>query len=220
VKTKIPLPLLFLLLLTLAASVASAAGPAQDPEAEREARLQAWSEAVARIEALGDPRDSFQPNVYYVDELGAYYFDEEYNLIHTAAGSPEATRPSRSGRHLAGAMKATCWQFTFSQIGSFFPNPSGGATTVKANVNLLVLGTDFQFYPATITSRVTNVLGQLVKNTTIGTFNSNPNFQITVWDGKNSSGQTVASGNYFIQVTATTSICGTKSFSGQVTRIN
>ncbi len=163
----------------------------------------------------------FQANVYYVDEFGAYDFTEDYSRIYTAAAYPDQSGPARSGHSsLRGDKAVSCWQFTFSQIGSFFPNPSGGATVVKANVNLLVLGTDFQFYPATITSRVTNVASQLVKNTTVGTFNPNPNFTITVWDGTNGSGQTVASGNYFITVTATSSLCGTKSFMGQVTRIN
>lgn len=216
-RIKTRLLLLFILPLILAAP---AIGASERAEGEREARLQAWSDAMARIDSLGDPRDLFQANVYYADEFGAYYFDEDFNRIYAAAASPSDSLRSPSARRFTRGTKAACWQFTFSQIGSFFPNPSGGTTAVKANVNLLVLGTDFQFYPATITSRVTNVAGQLVKDTTIGTFNPNPNFTITVWDGTNGSGQIVASGVYNITVTATSSLCGTKSFSGKVTRIN
>lgn len=204
------------LLLVVSLSLAGA-GPrsSEEPGRSPSEYFQAWSEALRNVDLLGDPREVFQPNTYYVDDFGAFYFDADYNRIYTAAASPNDTA-SRSRR----AFKAGCWQFTFSQSGSFFPNPSGGTQVVKANVNLLVLGTDYQFYPATITSRVVNVASQLVKDTTVGTFYPNPNFTITVWDGTNSSGQIVASGNYYITVTATSSLCGSKSFNGTATRIN
>ena len=202
---------LILLLVVFLGLVGAGPRSSDEPGKSRSEYFQAWSEALRNVDLLGDPREVFQPNTYYVDDFGAFYFDADYNRIYTAAAFPDAG---------SRAFKTTCWQFTFSQIGSFFPNPSGGTQVVKANVNLLVLGTDFQFYQATITSRVVNVAGQLVKDTTVGTFSPNPNFTITVWDGKNGSGQIVASGNYFITVTATSSLCGTKSFTGQVTRIN
>ena len=55
-RAKAHLFLSFILVLTLTASGLQAAELAQRATGDRDARLQAWSDAMARTDSLGDPR--------------------------------------------------------------------------------------------------------------------------------------------------------------------
>lgn len=236
--------LAFLLLpaLTSAAAKNTGTDPLVAPDVQ--VRLDDWAQGLA-LES--DPARSYEPWTYYVDEFGAYYFDDDFNRIYPAA----AMSPGELGGNLVvpceveeglaasgatgsvtdcgggggggggGGSSVGCWQFTFALNGYYYPNPFNNYTQVqKADLNLLVLGDDFQFYTATVTSKVYNILGQLVQSKTIGTLSSAPSQVVTSWDGKNNSGVPVASGNYIVKLTATSSICGTKTISGGSTALH
>lgn len=164
-----------------------------------------------------EPWLHFDTYVYYADEKGAFFFDETYErlfpeqcLVDCGGGGGGGGGPPPSA--------AACWQFAFAPVGGpFFPNPYNNYTGIlKADLNLLVLGTDYQFYTATVSYVVYNSIGQLISSGTVGTYSPSPNFRVNIWNGTNGAGSPVASGTYNVRATATSGLCGTKSFSSNV----
>lgn len=95
-----------------------------------------------------------------------------------------------------------CWTLDFS-ASIPFPNPAGSESNVKERMTLLVLGDDYQMYPATIRAKVYNAAGNPVYERT-QVYNSSPyEFDMVVWPAGNKT-----SGNYKIYTRAETSICG------------
>jgi len=210
------------LVLVVLAAVLTFAGLAANPMGEGrspEEHFGAWKAAMESTED-SNPADAAKPFTYYADDFGAYFYDGKGNRIYAAAAFESDNWTAVEGKGTGGGGSVGCWQFTFLRNGYYFPNPGDSYTNFKASMNLLVLGTDFQFYNATLSSRVSNTLGQTVYSKTLGSYVSSPSFVATVWNGKNNSGSPVASGVYNIRVTASSSICGSKSFNGLVTIIN
>ncbi|MCD6115774.1 hypothetical protein J7K93_02060 [bacterium] len=101
---------------------------------------------------------------------------------------------------------ATIWRFDFT-ASIAFPNPAGSGDQVKESMSLLILDTDYNFYPANIRSVVYNVIGQKVYEK-VELHQSSPNFQMIVWK----VGNNTPSGVYTIKVRAESAVAGNSSW--------
>jgi hypothetical protein len=131
-----------------------------------------------------------------------------YNIF--AAFNRVVATSSRSGTGVSSVLltltpPAGCWALQYSTSVPF-PNPADYGANVKERMNLVVLGTDGQLYPAVIRSNVYNALGQLVYTQALPA-NSSPSFDMVVWPVG-----PVASGVYNIKVRAETTICGSSGW--------
>jgi hypothetical protein len=183
-----------------------------------------WGDSMDAVDQIALEDEVFVPNRYYVDDFGAFYFNDAGYRIYPAAstdltptavvGKAYGSGSGWGGGGSGGGSSASCWQFAFRQNGFSYPNPSNTTYGFKADLDLLVLDTNYQFHNASLRAKVYNISGQLIADNSLGSYPSNPDFTVTTWNAN------AASGTYFIRITATSSLCGSRTIENKVTVIN
>lgn len=146
--------------------------------------------------------------------LAAFGFIVAAVVISNFGCAVDGTKIDETANEISAASPG-CWVFVFKQIGHVFPNPADTNTTRKVRLNLLVLGTDTNLNPATISVVITNISGATVATRDLGSFPSLPSFDVAFWSGLN-----VASGVYFVTVSASSAVCGSSSFTDKFVVVN
>jgi hypothetical protein len=106
------------------------------------------------------------------------------------------------------ALESTCFSATVLKQGNPFPNPVGVGSTLSLSMKIAVIGSPLALLPANISTKIFAYgTGQLVGQFNVGTVQSSNTYQnVPVWTNIN-----VASGYYYIEVTADAGPCGSKT---------
>ena len=142
------------------------------------------------------------------------------------------SRALARGLLIALAMTATsplfaaeCLEFEFFyRRAAIFPNPFDNevTTSVDGKIALLVIDKDLNMHLARVKrEKVVNIIGQeLVPEKSFGTLESRRKIVLEdLWNGRNSQGNTVASGKYPIRLKAESTVCGEQTHTAIATVI-
>lgn len=105
------------------------------------------------------------------------------------------------------ALESACYSATVLMQGNPFPNPVLAGNNLNLSMKIAAIGNPLALLPATISTKIFGINGQLVAQLNSGTVQSNSNFQnVPIWTNIN-----VASGTYYLEVTVNTGPCGSKT---------
>lgn len=131
---------------------------------------------------------------------------------------PLSLLPSR-----ASAADCLEFEFFFREPGPF-PNPFNPITqgSISSDVALLVIDDNLNIHPASLSVRVFNMRDpfrpQTVMDKSLGTFVTSRRIRLdNIWDGRNNSGNIVASSVYLVELTAKSNLCGKETTTFRVT---